>query len=282
MPVTSELEFQGSEPPCQKKKGFLTTQNRSSLFAWNPYPQFRQRPSVIRMVRTGVKLLCGKNIFKWVFSLLPDLNTYSLILSFWLDLVLDHPSHNLSTVSGLAYLIQAFLSNYGVFDVWRFQVTEVIHFFHVKDTYLRIDYLFIDNQLVSLVHSCFCNSIVISNHPSMVLSMSLPDPLQRNRQLYFSSTLLSDDNFVTFMANEIESNTDYGAILDFLGRLNISRLSAEFIKKLEEPISQAEIALALTSLQSGKCLGPNDFPTEFFKKFSLLLSPLLCLGLWFL
>ncbi|KAF7647189.1 hypothetical protein LDENG_00176120, partial [Lucifuga dentata] len=48
---------------------------------------------------------------------------------------------------------------------------------------------------------------------------------------------------------------------------------------LEKPISQEEIALAISSMQSGKSPGPDGFPVEFFKKFSSVLSPQLHLVL---
>lgn len=44
-------------------------------------------------------------------------------------------------------------------------------------------------------------------------------------------------------------------------------------RRLDEPISQEEIAAAISSLQSGKSPGPN-VPAEFFKSFSSLLLPL--------
>ena len=148
--------------------------------------------------------------FEQVFSLLPDLDTYSLILdgdfNCWLDLILDQSSTNPSTKSRSARFIQAFLSDYGVCDVWRSLHPcnrEYLFFSHVHHTYSRIDYFFIDNQLIPLVHSCACQSIIISDHAPIVITMSLPGWPQRDRQWRFNSTLLSDDSFVKFMEKEI-------------------------------------------------------------------------------
>lgn len=63
------------------------------------------------------------DFFQRVFSLLPDLSSYSLILggdlNCWLDPMLDRSSPNPSTVSKSSSFIQSFLSNWGVSDVWR-------------------------------------------------------------------------------------------------------------------------------------------------------------------
>lgn len=64
-----------------------------------------------------------ENFFKQLFSLLHDLNKYSLILggnfNCWLDPVLDRSSPKNSTISKSALVIQAFLSDYRMCDVWR-------------------------------------------------------------------------------------------------------------------------------------------------------------------
>lgn len=57
--------------------------------------------------------------------------------------------------------------------------------------------------MIPLVHSCTYESIVVSDHAPIVLSMSLPGLPQRDRQWRFNSTLLSDNNFVIFMEKEI-------------------------------------------------------------------------------
>lgn len=42
---------------------------------------------------------------------------------------------------------------------------------------------------------------------------------------------------------------------------------------MEASLSQAEIAMAISSMQSGKSPGPHGFSAEFLKKFSALLPP---------
>ncbi len=77
----------------------------------------------------------------------------------------------------------------------------------------------------------------------------------------FYSTLYTADSFLR------------GDVEDFLGRLNVPTLSSDVRNLLEEPISQEEVIAAITSLQSGKSAGPDGFPSEFNKKFSVQLAP---------
>lgn len=66
---------------------------------------------------------------------------------------------------------------------------------------------------------------------------------------------------------------------DFLDHLEVHTLNHDNKTRLDEPISQGEIAAAISSLHSGKSPGSDGFPAEFFKTFSSLLSPHLCLVL---
>lgn len=67
-------------------------------------------------------------------------------------------------------------------------------------------------------------------------------------------------------------NGDETSIKAFLDPLPIPTISPDLVEKLEVPLNQAEITLAISSMQSGKSPGPDGFPAEFFKKFSPLLS----------
>lgn len=72
-----------------------------------------------------------------------------------------------------------------------------------------------------------------------------------------------------------ESHQDTNTITNFLNGLNIPKISLDRSRRLEEPISQAEIAAAVSSMQSNKCPGHDGFPAEFLKKFLPSLLPLL-------
>lgn len=151
-----------------------------------------------------------KGFFERFFCSLPDLSSHTLILggdfNCWLDPVLDRSSSNPSTTSRSASFIQNFLSNYGISDVWRYlhpQKREYSFFSHVHHTFSRIDYFLIDNQLLPSVSSCDYQSIVISDHAPITMSLALPGLPQTRRHWRFNSTLLSDTDFVKFMEEQI-------------------------------------------------------------------------------
>lgn len=90
-----------------------------------------------------------------LFSQLPDLNSYQLILggdfNCWLDPLLDRSSSNPSTVNRSANVINGFLNDFGVSDIWRFMhpnLKEFSFFSPVHHIYSRIDYFFLNNQLI--------------------------------------------------------------------------------------------------------------------------------------
>jgi len=119
---------------------------------------------------------------KGFFSSLPDLSSNSLILGgdfdCWLDPVLDQSSSNPGIMSNSVSLIQSFLDNYGVTEIWRYlhpNKREYLFFSHSHHTYPRIDYFLVDNQLIPFTRSCDYQSIVTSDHAPVVLSMMLPD-----------------------------------------------------------------------------------------------------------
>lgn len=166
--------------------------------------------SLVALVNVYAPNLDNVVFFEHLLSNLPDLNIYRLILggdfNFWLDPTLDRSSTNICSISKSASFIKTFLSDYGIRNVWRTlhpSDREYSFFSPVHHTYTRIDYFFIDDQLLPLVNTCTYQSIVISDHAPLVLEISLPDLPHKNRQCRFNSTLLSDDNFVKFVEREI-------------------------------------------------------------------------------
>lgn len=53
----------------------------------------------------------------------------------------------------------------------------------------------------------------------------------------------------------------------FLDPLPIPTIPPNLVEKLEAPLTQTEITLAISSMQSGKSPGQDGFPAEFFKSF---------------
>lgn len=166
--------------------------------------------SLVALVNVYAPNTDDENFFKQLFSSLPDLNVYSLFLggdfNCWLDPALDSSSTKSNVLSKSASVIHAFLSEYGMCDVWRTlnpHERDYSYFSHMHHTYSRIDYFIIDTNCLQQVHSCAYHSIVISDHAPLTLSLSLPHPPVKAAQWRFNSTLLSDENFVKFIQDEI-------------------------------------------------------------------------------
>lgn len=60
-----------------------------------------------------------------------------------------------------------------------------------------------DKRLIPQIRSCTYQSIVISDHAPVVMSLSLPDIPQPIRRWRFNSSLLSDSKFVKFIEERI-------------------------------------------------------------------------------
>lgn len=72
-----------------------------------------------------------------------------------------------------------------------------------------------------------------------------------------------------------EQSPDPSLYSAFFRSLDIPIIDPEQVSELEEPFTAEEIILALRSMQSRKCPGPDGFPVEFYKAFSEKLTPLL-------
>ena len=90
-----------------------------------------------------------------------------------------------------------------------------------------------------------------------------------------SDSALINDAFKDFYSTLYTSQAggDDLAVSAFLDPLDIPTISQSQMEDLETPITSAEVAQAIASMQSGKSPGPDGLPAEFFKKFSALLSP---------
>ena len=53
----------------------------------------------------------------------------------------------------------------------------------------------------------------------------------------------------------------------FFASMELVRVDADTAKRLEGPVTINDLKQATFSMQSGKCPGPDGFPTKFFKTF---------------
>ena len=101
-------------------------------------------------------------------------------------------------------------------------------------------------------------------------------------QIDSESGLLSDptdinQQFCNFYSNLYTSEppTDLSLVDTFFRDLAIPTVDEKLRESLDSPVSLEEITKAIACLQSGKCPGPDGFPTEFYKKCSAKLAPIL-------
>lgn len=92
-----------------------------------------------------------------------------------------------------------------------------------------------------------------------------------------SDQMSINDQFRKFYENLYSSDIcDDFCSTDFFQSLQLPRLSSVEAASLDGDISEIAISQAITLMSSGKAPGPDGFPIEFYKKFSVQLLPVLC------
>lgn len=144
------------------------------------------------------------------FTHLPNMDTHHLILGGDMNCVLspflDHSSPKTMAPSKTALAIQLFLNTYGMADTWRFRnpKSRSYSFYSpVHKTYSRIDYFFLDSQLLPLIRECEYQAIVISGHAPLLMTLCIPTTHSSYRPWRFNTLLLSDSGFVKLFSAEI-------------------------------------------------------------------------------
>ncbi|KAI5085645.1 hypothetical protein C0J45_2327, partial [Silurus meridionalis] len=240
------------------------------------------------------------NFFIKLFSKLPDLNIYQLIMggdfNCVLNTVLNKSSPKSVLPSQSSKIINSLLELYGITEVWHLlnPHSRVFSFFSTAHhTYTRIDYFFIDSKFIPSVKSSSYESIIISDHAPVTLELALPGCYRSLYPWKINVLLLSDNHFVQFLSEKIstflEINSTEGISTSLLwetlkaylrGEIisystHIKRLRNKRLLELSEQIGMLDQDYASHPTPSGKSPGPDGFPTEFFKKLSPQLSSLL-------
>lgn len=86
-----------------------------------------------------------------------------------------------------------------------------------------------------------------------------------------------NDEFRDYYASLYTSETvsDTQDLDNFFATLEVPLLHPDMIEDLEKPVTAAELSVAITSMQGGKCPGPDGYPLEFYRKFQHKLAPVL-------
>lgn len=77
-------------------------------------------------------------------------------------------------------------------------------FIFLHHNYSRIDYFFLDKKLLSEVKACSDNSIVISDHAQLTLSILFQEKISHSGGWRFNSLLLSDQAFCEVLKAQLD------------------------------------------------------------------------------
>lgn len=141
---------------------------------------------------------------------LPQVDSHHLILGGDMNLVMDTMLDRSSTkhfpTSKSAQVLQSYLQSYGAVEAWRFlnpTIKQYSFFSTVHQTYLRIDYFFVDKKILHRVKTCNYGSIVISDHSPLTLEILFPEePCVYAWRL--NPLLLSDNAFTEYISKQID------------------------------------------------------------------------------
>jgi len=182
------------------------------------------------------------------------------------------------------------MSEFAITDPWRFfnPTGKVYSFFsHVHHTFTRIDYFMVDDRLLPSLSSCSYEATVISDHAPVVMSIRFKGYVQNVSshqipRIQTSSDITIDpqrinDEFRDYYASLYTSETgsDMQDLEFFFATLEVPLVHPDMIEDLEKPVTAAELSVAITSMQGGKCPGPDGYPLEFYRKFQHKLAPVL-------
>ena len=149
--------------------------------------------------------------FKGLFTSFPNLNEYLLVMGGDFNCCLN-PSMDRSKPTQVlpnksASLINSFMVDSGISEIWRFihpKDKEFSYFSHVYRSYSRIDYFLINHRLLMDVVDCNYDSITISDHAPLKLTIKMSDSFSTTRSWRLSVTLLQDPEFITFIKHQID------------------------------------------------------------------------------
>lgn len=162
------------------------------------------------------------------------------------------------------------MEQYAISDVWRFfnSSSKQFSFFPpVHGTFSRIDFFLINNKLLPSVTSCSYSPIVISDHATVTVDISLPVRSLSRSPWQFNSLLLTNPDFIKtikscinfFISTNVHSDVSAATIWEtckpYLWREIIS-YSAQQVKINRE--KSKCLSRALSDLQARCAENPNS------------------------
>lgn len=148
--------------------------------------------------------------FERMFSSIPNLDSHHLILSgnynLVMDPVLDRSSHATSKLTKSAQTLQAFTDTHKLINPWRFKnpsKREYSFFSSVHKSFSRTDFFRVDPFLLNAISDCKYNSIMISDHAPIGMTIKLQS--QRSRWPWrLGPFLLADSDFAEFISEQTD------------------------------------------------------------------------------
>lgn len=119
----------------------------------------------------------------------------------------DRSSPRACAPSKSAKVIQSFIEEFAVTDIWRFCNTskrEYSFFSQVHLTFTRNDYFLVDNRLLSSVSNCAYDAIVISDHAPIIMNICFKNFTSMHAPWHLNTHLLLNDNFVNFVSQQVD------------------------------------------------------------------------------
>lgn len=126
--------------------------------------------------------------------------------NFCMDSVLDRSSLRPQPPTKASKLSKTYMKDLKLVDIWR-QVHPSDRYYsfysHPHNTHTRIDNFLLPIQLAHRVLTIDFLPRLLSDHSPLVMSISMPDKIRGTYRWRFKSTLLNQDDFVTFIREQI-------------------------------------------------------------------------------
>lgn len=212
------------------------------------------------------------NFFNSLFSLIPSLNTHTLILggdmNCVIDPTLDRSSSRAIPPSKMSQTLRTLMDQFGYIDPWRFlnaSSRQYSFFSHAHRSFSRIDYFVVDKNIISSLISVQYSPITVSDHSTVILDLWFDSKPKQFRSWRLDPLLLSDEAFCKVISDEITFFCDTnknnetspsllwetlkafirGKIISYTSHLNKKRRKRK--EYLEKSIADLDSSLAITN-----------------------------------
>ena len=151
-----------------------------------------------------------QSFFNSVFSLIPNLDSHTLILggdlNCVIDPVLDRSSHRIIPPLKMSQTLSAIMDQFGFVDPWRFtnpSSRQYSFFSHAHRSFSRIDYFLVDKTLISSLIQVQYLPITVSDHSALVLDLCFDLKPKHFRSWRLDPLLLREEKFCNHISDSI-------------------------------------------------------------------------------